>query len=136
MREAVVAVEVDARIGVITTEPLPAPGVVLVLTLHDMVSGLEKGLLDIEDAINVEDRDNIEGHILEQVDIVLVIMDFAVKELEQDVEGHLDGDTLTGMVRTCDKNGRTVFGRLVALLQPDQRNVTAFIALTKARHLN
>ena len=81
-----------------------------------MVSGLEKGLFDIKDAINVKNWDNVDCHILEQVDVVLVIMDFAMKELKQDVEGHLDGDSFSGVVSTCDKNGRTIFGRLVTLL--------------------
>ena len=79
-----------------------------------MISCLEKGLFDIEDTINVEDRNDVERHILEQISVVLVIMKLSMKELEQDVKGHLDGDSFTSVMTTCDKNGRTVFGRLVA----------------------
>ena len=40
-------------------------------------------------------------------------MEFAMDELEQDVEGHLDGDGFSCVMTTCDENGRTILGWLV-----------------------
>lgn len=77
-----------------------------------MISGLEKGLLDVEDTIDVENRHNVDGIIFEQVFVVLVIMKVSMDELKQDVEGHLDSDGFTSVMSTCDKNGRPIFGWL------------------------
>ena len=63
-------------------------------------------------------------------------MEFAMDELEQDVEGHLNGDGFAGMMTTCDENGRTILRWLVTGLQSDKRNITTFITLTKASDLD
>ena len=63
-------------------------------------------------------------------------MEFAMNELEQYVEGHLDGDGFAGVMTTCDENGRTILGWLVTRLKPYERNITTFITLTKASDLD
>ena len=59
-----------------------------------------------------------------------------MNELEQDVEGHLDGDGFASVMTTCDENGRTILSWLVTGLQSDKRNITTFITLTKASDLD
>lgn len=88
--EAIVAIEVDSSVSVVPTEPFSTPAVISVLALHHVVGSLEECLLDIEDTIDIEDRDDVEGHVFEQVNVVLVVVDDSVQELENNVEGHLD----------------------------------------------
>jgi hypothetical protein len=65
VRETIIAVEVDAGVGVVAAEPLSSPGVVFVLALQNVVCRLEERLLDIEDAVDVEHRHNVESNILQ-----------------------------------------------------------------------
>ena len=90
MREPVVTVQVDTGVSVITAEPLATPRVVAVLALHHMVCSLEECLFNIEDTIDVEHGHDVEGHVFEQVNVVLIVVHDPVQELEDDVEGHLD----------------------------------------------
>ena len=53
MRESIVTVQVDTCIGIITTEPFAAPGIVVILALQDMVGSLEERLFNIKHTINV-----------------------------------------------------------------------------------
>lgn len=73
-----------------------------------MVSCLEEGLLDIKDTIDVQNRHDIESHVLKQVNVVLVVVENAVKELENYVEGHLNGDSLTCVMRSSEKHSRAL----------------------------
>ena len=65
-----------------------------------MVGCLEEGLLDVEDAVDVEDRHEVDGDLLEKVGVVLVIMDNAVQEFVDNVEWHLDRNSFTSMMST------------------------------------
>ena len=55
-----------------------------------MVCSLEECLFNIKDTIDVEHGHDVEGHVLEQVNVVLIVVHDPVQELEDDVEGHLD----------------------------------------------
>ena len=132
MGEAIVTVQVDAGVCVITTEPLATPRVVKVLALHDVIGSLEEGLLDIEDTVSVEHGHEVEGCVLKQVDVVLVIMDDSMKELEDDVEGHLDRYGLAGVMGASNEHSGALFSRLRASLELDERDITALICLTEA----
>ena len=57
-----------------------------------------------------------------------------MQELENHVEWHLNGDSFTCMMSTCDEHGWSFRGRLRASLQLDQRDVSAFVRLAKGRH--
>ena len=100
MRESIVTVQVDACECIVTTEPFPSPRVIFILPLHNVVGCLEEGLLDVEDTIDVEDRHDVDGDLLEQVGVILVIMDNAVQEFVDNVEWHLDRNSFTSMMRT------------------------------------
>ena len=64
MREAIVSIEIDASVGVITAQPFATPAIISILAFHDVVRRLEECLLDVKDAIDVENRHEIQGHIL------------------------------------------------------------------------
>ena len=132
MREAVVAIQVDSGVSVVATEPLAAPRVVVIFSLHHMVSRLEERLLNVKDAVNVENRHDVQCHVLQQVDVVLIIVDDTMEELEDDVEGHLDRDGLAGVMRTCYEYSWALFSWLRALLHFNKWNITSFICLSKA----
>ena len=92
-----------------------------------MISSLEERLLDIEYTVDIEHRDKVEGDILEQVNVVLIIVEHTVQEFVNDVEGHLDRDSLSCVVSACDKHGRSLLGRLRACLKFNQRDLTTFV---------
>ena len=73
------------------------------------------------------------GHI-EQIDIVLVVVQYAVEELEDDVEGHLDGDGFASVVRSRDEHRGSLVRRLRARLQFDERDVPPLVRLPEAAH--
>ena len=98
-----------------------------------MISSLEEGLFDIEYTINVEHRHDVESSVLKQVDIVLIIMDDTMKELENDIEGHLDGDSLTSVMGSRNEHSWTLSECLRSSLESDQRNLAALIRLSEAR---
>merc|ERR1719232_685518 len=108
MREAVVSVEVHASHSIVTTEPLSSPGVVFVFPLQDVVGRLEEGLLDIEGAVDVQDGNNVECHVLKQIHVVLIVVESTMQELENDVEWHLYCDSLTCMMPSSKQNGRAL----------------------------
>ena len=66
-----------------------------------MVCCLEEGLLDIEDAVDIEDGYNVNGDLLEQVSVVLVIMDNTMQEFVDNVEWHLDRNSFASVMGTC-----------------------------------
>ena len=129
--ETIVAIEVDTSVGVVSAEPFSTPAIVSVLALHHVVSCLEECLLDVKDAIDIEDGDYVEGDVLKQINVVLIVVDNSVQELEDDVEGHLDRDSLASVVRTCDEHCRSFGCGLGSSLQLDQRNVSAFVGLAE-----
>ena len=100
VRESIVTVQVDACESFVATEPFPSPRVIFILPLQNVVGCLEEGLLDVEDAVDVEDRHEVDGDLLEKVGVVLVIMDNAVQEFVDNVEWHLDRNSFTSMMST------------------------------------
>ena len=65
-----------------------------------MVCCLEEGLLDIEDAVDIEDGYNVNGDLLEQVSVVLVIMDNTMQKFVDNVEWHLNRNSFASMMGT------------------------------------
>ena len=131
MRETVVAIKIDTDEGVVAAEPLSAPRVIIILALHHVVGSLEEGLLDVEDAVDVENGHYIDSHVLKQVDVVLIVVDSSVQELEHNIEGHLNRDSLTSVMRASEKNSWSIFNWLLACLECNERNISAFVCLTK-----
>ena len=72
--EAVISVQIHARVGVVATKPLASPAIVVVFALHHVVRSLKESLLDVKHAVHVENWHDIKRHILQQVDVILVIM--------------------------------------------------------------
>lgn len=130
--ETIVAIEVDTSVGVVSAEPFSTPAIVSVLALHHVVSCLEECLLDVKDAIDIEDGDYVEGDVLKQINVVLIVVDNSVQELEDDVEGHLDGDGFAGVMGTSNEHRRSLLGRLSPRLKLDQGDVATFVRLSKA----
>ena len=132
VREAIVSVEVYSSVCVVSAEPLPSPRVILILSLHHVVGRLEEGLLDIEDAVDVEDRDDVESHVLQQINVVLIVVDHSVEELEYDIEGHLDRDCLSCVMSASHKQGWPILCGLGTRLELNQRDVTTLVCLAEA----
>ena len=81
-----------------------------------MVCSLEECLLNIEDAINIKHWHKVQGSILQQIHIEVIIVQHAVQELEYDVKRHLDGNCFPAVMGASDQNGGPVLGRLTAHL--------------------
>ena len=60
-------------------------------------------------------------------------MQGTVKELENDIEWHLDRDSFTSMMSASDKDSWSIGCFLAASLELDQGNITALIRLAHAR---
>ena len=90
MREAIITVQIDASVSVIAAEPLATPAIISILAFHDMISRLKECLLNVKDAIDIENRHKVQSHVFKQIDIVLIVVQDSMKELKDNVERHLD----------------------------------------------
>jgi hypothetical protein len=59
-----------------------------------------------------------------------------MQELVHDVEGHLDGDGLASVMRTCQKHSWSLLGGLRASLQSEQGNIATFVRFAERGDLD
>jgi len=90
VREAIVAIEIDSSVGVISAEPLASPRVISVFAFHNVIGSLEESLLNVENAVNVDHGNEVKGRFFEQIDVMFVAMDHTVQKLVNNEEWHLD----------------------------------------------
>lgn len=128
--EPIVTVDVNTAAGDVLAEPGAAPLKVVVLPLHDELTGPSVLILDVVETINVHNWDELERVVLEQLEVLLVSVHGGVEHLEEDVEAHLDRDGFSGMVGTCEEHAGSLRVRLGTHLKSDKGDVAALIGLS------
>ena len=97
-----------------------------------MIRCLEERLLNVENTVSIEHGHEVKRHVFQQVDVVLVLVKHSMKELVNNVEWHLNGDSFSCVMSSCEKDSRSLLDGLGTTLEPDKGNISAFISLTEA----
>ena len=71
-----------------------------------MVSCLEEGLFDVKNAVNVQNWHKVDSVVRKEVNVELVVVNYSVKKLEDDIKWHLDRNSFTSMMSSCYEHGR------------------------------